>query len=61
MWGQLLSAVGKDENNCMLLVAMAVVESENYSSWRWFLELVIDDLILGEGTNLILISDQQKV
>ena len=34
--GQLLFAVGKDGNNQMLLIAYAVLESENYSSWKWF-------------------------
>lgn len=30
--GQLLSAVGRDESNCIFLVAMDVVETESYSS-----------------------------
>lgn len=59
--GQLLSAVGRDGQNCILPVAMVVVESENYESWKWFLELLIEDLDLGEGTHITLISDQQKV
>ncbi|XP_017241153.2 uncharacterized protein LOC108213876 [Daucus carota subsp. sativus] len=58
--GQLLSAVGRDGNHCILPVAIAVVENENYESWKWFLQLLIDDLDLGEGTGKTLISDQQK-
>lgn len=53
--------MGKDGENCIFPVAMAMVESENYASWKWFLELLIEDLDLGEGTNITLISDQQKV
>lgn len=59
--GQLLSAVGRDGNNMIFPVGMAVVESENYESWKWFLELLMSDLELGDGTGLTLISDQQKV
>ena len=42
--GQLLTAVGKDGNNQMFPIAYAVVESENYSSWKWFVDLLIADL-----------------
>ncbi|XP_074363780.1 uncharacterized protein LOC141704441 [Apium graveolens] len=59
--GQLLSAVGRDAKNCIYPVAMAVVESENYESWKWFLELLITDLDLEDGHRKTLISDQQKV
>lgn len=59
--GQLLSAVGRDGNNAMLPVAMAVVETESYDSWKWFLMLLQDDLDLGNGYGYTFISDQQKV
>ena len=42
--GQLLSVVGKDGNNQMLPIAFSVVESENYSSWKWFVDLLIVNL-----------------
>lgn len=59
--GQLLSAVERDEDNSIMPIAMAVVESENYESWKWFMELLITYLDLGEGTNKTIIADQQKV
>ncbi|XP_074327447.1 uncharacterized protein LOC141665343 [Apium graveolens] len=42
--GQLLSAVGRDGNNSMFPIAMAVVETESYASWSWFLHLLIEGL-----------------
>ncbi|XP_074342661.1 uncharacterized protein LOC141680294 [Apium graveolens] len=58
--GQLLSAVGRDGNNSIFPIAMAVVETESYSSWGWFLMLLIEDLDFHDGYELTLISDQQK-
>ncbi|KAH0662812.1 hypothetical protein KY284_027743 [Solanum tuberosum] len=50
-YGQLLVAVCRDGNNQMLPIAWAVVEVENQFTWTWFLELVKNDLDLGEGIN----------
>ncbi|KAL8122003.1 hypothetical protein AgCh_018655 [Apium graveolens] len=58
--GQLLSVVGRDGNNQMFPVAYAIVESENTESWTWFTELLKDDLDLGNGYGITIISDQQK-
>ncbi|XP_074374395.1 uncharacterized protein LOC141714796 [Apium graveolens] len=58
--GKLLIAVGRDGNNQMFHVAYAIVDSENTSSWRWFLDLSRDDLDLGNGNGYTIISDQQK-
>ncbi|XP_074378168.1 uncharacterized protein LOC141719692 [Apium graveolens] len=44
----------------MFPVAYAIVESENTSSWRWFLDLLRDDLDLGNGNGYTIISDQHK-
>ena len=59
--GQLLVAVCRDGNNQMLPIAWAVVEVENQYTWTWFLELVKNDLEIGEGHQLSIISDMQKV
>ena len=58
--GQLISAVGRDGNDQMYPIAFAVVESENTESWRWFLELLGEDLNIGDGYGFTIISDQQK-
>ncbi|XP_070042533.1 uncharacterized protein [Nicotiana tomentosiformis] len=46
---QLLVAVCKDRNNHMLPLAWVVVEIENMHTWRWFVNLLKDDLQLGNG------------
>lgn len=42
--GILLTAIGKDGNNNIFLVAWAVVETDNVDTWTWFLELLVKDL-----------------
>ncbi|XP_019183918.1 PREDICTED: uncharacterized protein LOC109178784 [Ipomoea nil] len=59
--GEILSAVCRDGNNQMYLIAWVVVEIENSSSWRWFLELLKVDLEIVDNTQWTLLSDQQKV
>ncbi|XP_074357152.1 uncharacterized protein LOC141696904 [Apium graveolens] len=59
--GQLLSAVGRDGNNQMYPICHAVVEVESTDSWRWFTDLMREDLDLGNGNGITIISDQQKV
>ena len=60
--GQILAAVGRDPNDQMLPIGVAVVESETKDSWDWFLKLLVDDLG-GPGVcnSYTFISDQQKV
>ncbi|WMV55026.1 hypothetical protein MTR67_048411 [Solanum verrucosum] len=59
--GQLLVAVAKDGNNQMLPLAWAVVEYEKKETWTWFIKLLKEDLGLGDGEDLTLITDMQKL
>ncbi|KAH0705795.1 hypothetical protein KY285_010323 [Solanum tuberosum] len=58
--GQLLVTICRVGNNQMLPIAWAVVEVENQFTWTWFLELVRNDLDLGEGHQLSIITDMKK-
>ncbi|KAH0692196.1 hypothetical protein KY285_019293 [Solanum tuberosum] len=57
---QLLVVVAKDGNNQMLPLAWAVVEYEKKETWTWFIKLLKEDLGLGDGEDLTLITDMQK-
>ncbi|CAI9279914.1 unnamed protein product [Lactuca saligna] len=58
--GQLLSAIGRDANNHIYPIAWAVVSVESKETWKWFINLLIEDLGMGVGHGLTLISDQHK-
>ena len=59
--GELLTAIDRDANNQNYPIAWVVVEFENKVNWKWFLELVSEDLSLDVGMGLCVISDQHKV
>lgn len=59
--GQLMAAVGRDANNNMYPIAMAVVEAETKDSWTWFLETLMGDLGQAGRCGWTFISDRQKV
>ena len=58
--GQLMDAVGRDENNQIYPIAYAVVEAETKDSWEWFLHLLLEDLGAFNDRCYGFISDQQK-
>ncbi|XP_048491511.1 uncharacterized protein LOC125492827 [Beta vulgaris subsp. vulgaris] len=58
--GQLLSAVGRDGNEQMHPIALAVVESENNESWQWFFDHIQACLQLGDGEGVVIISDEHQ-
>ncbi|XP_073125331.1 uncharacterized protein [Henckelia pumila] len=55
--GQLLVAVGRDGNENIFPISMAVVQVENYDNWRWFINELLEDI--GEG-RWTFITDRQK-
>ncbi|CAI9303419.1 unnamed protein product [Lactuca saligna] len=58
--GELLSAIGRDANNHIYPIAWAVVAVENKETWKWFLNLLLKDINMGNGAGLTLLSDQHK-
>ncbi|XP_047268084.1 uncharacterized protein LOC124898485 [Capsicum annuum] len=50
--GELLVAVGKNDNNQMYPIAWAVVDTETTHSWDWFIRHLIGDLNLETGEGL---------
>nr|KAJ0219410.1 hypothetical protein LSAT_V11C300125710 [Lactuca sativa] len=58
--GQLLAAIGRDANNHTYPVAWAVVAVENKETWKWFLDLLINDIGMGVRYRLTIISNQHK-
>ena len=60
--GQLITAMGRDGNDNIFPIAMAVAEAETFDSWCWFLEEL--KCQIGEGNNSSVpwtfISDRQK-
>ncbi|KAI3502228.1 hypothetical protein L1887_30260 [Cichorium endivia] len=58
--GELLSAIGRDANNQIFLIAWAVVCVENKDNWKWFMENLTEDLHLESGVGVTLMSDQHK-
>lgn len=49
------------ETMTMFPVAYDVVEGENAESWRWFIQLLQDDLCLKNDYGYTILSDQQML
>jgi len=59
--GELLVAIGRNGNQQMFPIAWAVVDQETKHSWSFFINFLIQDLNLGTGHGLTVMSDMQKV
>ncbi|XP_073133318.1 uncharacterized protein [Henckelia pumila] len=58
--GQLLVVVGRDGNDNMVSIALAVLQVENRENWTWFIRKLLEDIGgLGED-RWTFISDRQK-
>ncbi|XP_072054795.1 uncharacterized protein [Arachis hypogaea] len=58
--GQLLTAVSQDANNHIYPIAYAIVDSETKDNWKWFLQLLQEDLGDQRNNYWTFMSDQQK-
>ncbi|XP_015956201.1 uncharacterized protein LOC107480560 [Arachis duranensis] len=58
--GQILSAVGQDANHHIYIIAWAIVGVENKENWKWFLELLHQDLGDYRQHGWCFIFDMQK-
>ena len=58
--GQLLDAVGLDANNSIFPIAYAVVQTEKYKSYKWFLEHLVNNLQIFNSRYFTFISDRQE-
>ncbi|XP_039130213.1 uncharacterized protein LOC120266636 [Dioscorea cayenensis subsp. rotundata] len=58
--GQLLCAVGIDANDCIYPISWAMVSKENKDNWKWFLEILAQDLRITDSRHWAFMSDRQK-
>ncbi|XP_052621926.1 uncharacterized protein LOC111897236 [Lactuca sativa] len=58
--GEVLAAVGRDANNQIYPIAWAVDGVENKATWKWFIDLLMDDIDGGLGAGITLLSDGHK-
>lgn len=56
----MLTAVGMDPNDCIYPLAMAVVEVESKSTWKWFLQTLKNDLGIENTYAYTIMTDKQK-
>lgn len=58
--GMILTVIGRDPNNQIYPIAWAVVSAENNDNCEWFVHMLKLDLDLGEGENILIISDMHR-
>ncbi|XP_010507221.1 PREDICTED: uncharacterized protein LOC104783817 [Camelina sativa] len=60
MKGIMLIVVGRDPNNQIFPIVWVVVDCENNPNWEWFVRKLKEDMGLGLGENITLISDMHR-
>ena len=55
-----MNAVRIDGNNNFYPFAYAVMVAENYETWKWFIEYIIEDVEIVNDHGWTIISDKQK-
>ena len=58
--GCLLVMTMMEGNGQVFPAAIAIVESENASTWRWFVQLMRDAFGMGEGEGVVALTDREK-
>jgi hypothetical protein len=59
--GQILTAIGVDQNDCIYPIAIGIVEVESLASWKWFLKTLKEDLGIDNTCPWTIMTDKQKV
>ncbi|CAI9280761.1 unnamed protein product [Lactuca saligna] len=58
--GEVLSVVERDANNQIYPISWVLVCVENKETWKWFIDLFMDDINGGLGVGITLLSDGHK-
>lgn len=59
--GEFLAAIGRNANNKIYRIALAIVEYENANSWDCFLGHLVKDLRMGSCEGWVVMTNQLKV
>lgn len=59
--GELLAIIGRDVNNEMFLIVWIVVDVEFTDTWKWFINMLKNNLKLDDGHRYTLMINQQNV
>nr|KAJ0188959.1 hypothetical protein LSAT_V11C800416280 [Lactuca sativa] len=58
--GEVLAVVWRDAKNHIYFIAWTIVGVENKATWKWFIDLFVDDINGGLGAGITLLSDGHR-